>query len=164
MIKTLSPYYITIPFVDPISMVVSQSYTLKLYVWDGLKASVPVTATYSITKNNPTASLGSDKLNIARLLNDFIDFMPSTGVATGLINGNNQRWCKVTVTYTVIIADEIVVGSEQSLFTDLVIKGYGYGMEGENPTTPVNRILLTGNEFKVNRTGVFNAPVKILEI
>lgn len=163
MIKTLSPYYLSIPFVDPITEETALSYTLKIYVWDGLKASIPATASYSMTKNNPTSSTGNDKVNIARLINDFIDFMPATGISTGLIDGDNQRWVKVTVTYTVLILDEITVGTEQSFLIDLFAKGYSYGMDGENATIPSNRILIDGVEFKVNRTGVFNVPVKILE-
>lgn len=163
MIKTLSPYYLTIPFVDPITTETALSYTMKLYIWDGLKASVPVTESYSMTKNNPTSSTGNDKVNIARLINDFIDFMPNVGISTGLIDGDNQRWVKVTLTYTVLILDEITVGTEQDFLIDLFVKGYGYGMDGENSTTPTNRILMSGVEFKVNRTGVFSVPIKILE-
>ena len=161
MIKTLSPYYLSIPFVDPITSETCTSYTLKLYVWDGVKATPPATASYSITKNNPTTSTGSDKINVARLLNDYIDFMPATGIATGLIDGDNQRWCKFTLTYTVPIDG---LGDEQDVSTELVLKGYGYGMEGENAQPKASRLLLDGVEFKVNRTGVFNVPVKILEV
>lgn len=160
MIKTLSPYYLTIPFVDPVTTETCTSYTLKIYVWDGVKATPPVAESYAISKNNPTTSTGNDKINVARLLNDFIDFAPSTGVATGLIDGDNQRWVKFTLTYTVPIDG---VGSEQDVSTELVLKGYSYGMDGENGDTPTNRILMSGVEFKVNRTGVFNVPIKILE-
>ena len=158
MIKTLSPYYLTIPFVDPSNDETCTTYTLKIYVWDGLKASRPDTHVYSITKNNPTNSTGSDKVNIARLLNDFIDFAPSTGIATGLIDGDNQRWCEVTVTY------DTSFHTDQDFLIDLVLKGYSYGMDGENQSTPSNRVLMSGDEFKVNRTGVFNVPIKILEV
>jgi hypothetical protein len=164
MIKTLSPYYITIPFVDPITEDTCTAYTLKLYVWDGVKATPPVTESYSITKNNPTSSTGSDKINIARLLNDFIDFMPATGIATGLIDGDNQRWCKITLTYTTLVLDIPTLGTEQTVSTELVLKGYTFGMEGENAQPKASRLLLDGIEFKVNRTGVFNVPVKILEV
>jgi hypothetical protein len=147
MIKTLSPYYLTIPFVSPLTGAICTAFTLKIFVWDGVKATPPATASYSITKNNPTASTGNDKINIARLINDFIDFMPSE---------SNQRWCKTTVTYDGSGVEELVT-------TSLVLKGYGYGMSGENPQPPANRILLQGNEFKVQRSGVFNLPILILE-
>lgn len=161
MIKTLSPYYITIPFVDPITDETCTSYTLKIYVWDGVKATPPVTESYALTKNNPTSSTGNDKINIARLLNDFIDFAPATGTATSLIDGDNQRWCKLTLTYTVPIDG---LGDEQDVSTDLVLKGYTGGMDGENAQPASTRLLISGTEFKVNRTGVFNVPVKILEV
>jgi hypothetical protein len=163
MIKTLSPYYINIPFVDPITDETCTSYTLKIYVWDGDKDTPPATTSYSITKNNPTGSTGNDKINVARLLNDFIDFAPATGTATSLIDGDNQRWCKVTLTYTTLVDDIATLGTEQDYLTDLVIKGYSYAMERENATINSNRILMSGVEFKVNRTGAFNAPIKILE-
>jgi len=147
MIKTLSPYYVTIPFVSPLTGVTCSKYTLKIYVWDGLKSTVPAVASYSMTKTNPTSSTGSDKINIARLINDFIDFAP---------NESNQRWCKTSVTY-----DSSTIEELQTI--NLVLKGYGYGMSGENPQPPANRILLQGVEFKVNRDGVFNLPIKILE-
>lgn len=147
MIKTLSPYYVTIPFVSPLTGVTCTKYTLKIYVWDGLKSAVPAVASYSMTKTNPTSSTGSDKINIARLINDFIDFAP---------NESNQRWCKTSVTY-----DSSTIEELQTI--NLVVRGYGYGMEGQNPDIPVNRILMQGVEFKVNRDGVFNLPIKVLE-
>jgi hypothetical protein len=44
-----------------------------------------------------------------------------------------------------------------------MVKGYAYGMDGENTSTPANRILLEGTEFKVQRNGFFNLPVLLLE-
>jgi hypothetical protein len=41
----------------------------------------------------------------------------------------------------------------QLQFVELAVRGYGYFMDGENPTTPINKVLLEGNEFKVNRNG-----------
>ena len=160
MIKCLSPYYVTIPLVDPIEVETCTQYTLNIYVWDGDISSVPVTPSYAQTKLNPTASTGNDKINIARLINDYIDFMPAEGNATGILDAANQRWVLVGVVYTNPIAG---VGTEQTLVTDLMVKGYSYGMDGENASTPTNRILMSGTEFKVNRTGVFNVPVKILD-
>ncbi len=157
MIKSLSPYYLTIPFVSPLTGATCTSFTLKIYVWDGLKLSPPATASYSVTKNNPTNSTGNDKINIARLVNDFIDFEPQQGTATGLYDAVNQRWCKTTITYTT--ANILDNGVEQLPATALVLKGYGYGMGGENQTIPSNRILLQGNEFRVNRNGFFNLPI-----
>ena len=161
MIKSLSPYYLSIPFVSPLTSQVCASYTLKIYVWDGLKTSSPVTPSYTMTKGNPTTSSASDKINIARLVNDFIDFTPTSASATSLINGNNQRWCKTSITY--ITSDAADTDIEQLITTTLIVRGYGYGMSGENPQLPSNKILLSGVEFKVTRTGVFNLPIQIAE-
>jgi hypothetical protein len=161
MIKCLSPYYVTIPLVDPVTAETCTSYTLNIYVWDGDISSIPVTPSYAQTKLNPTASTGNDKINIARLINDYIDFMPAEGSGTGILDAANQRWVYLGIVYTVPIDG---VGTEQEfLAATLMVKGYSYGMDGENATTPANRILMSGTEFKVNRTGVFNVPVKILD-
>lgn len=161
MIKSLTPFYITIPFVSPFTAVVCTSYTLNIYVWDGDRDLIIAEPSYSMTKKNPTASVASDKINIARLVNDFIDFDPPIGVATSLIDGVNQRWCRTNVVYkTVAPAD---LDMYQLEIVQLITRGYGYGMEGENPTIPANRILMTGTEFKANRSGSFIVPIKILE-
>ena len=160
MIKTLSPYYLTIPFVEPTTSETVTSYTLKIYVWDGVKATPPATVSYSFSKDNPTNSTGNDTVNVARLINDFIDFDPPTGVATGIIDGDNQRWVKFAIDFDSPIAG---VQVDQIVSFKLVLKGYSYGMDGVNAQPPTNRILMSGTEFKVNRTGVFNVPIKILE-
>jgi len=99
MIKSNSPYYITTPLVSVASGLTCQNYKLSVSVWDGLKSSPPATATYTTTKNNPTASTGSDRINIARIVNDYIDFAPQKTTTTSVINGNNQRWVKTSVIY-----------------------------------------------------------------
>lgn len=99
MIKSNSPYYITIPLVSVASGLTCQNYKLSVSVWDGLKSSPPATATYTTTKNNPTASTDSDRINIARIVNDYIEFNPQKAISTSVINGNNQRWVKTSVIY-----------------------------------------------------------------
>jgi hypothetical protein len=56
MIKTLTPYYVDIPLTNPNSLVVCNSYTVKIYVWKGNKNAVPSVADYEITKVNAAAS------------------------------------------------------------------------------------------------------------
>ena len=158
MIKTLSPYYITIPLISPSNATICGSYKLQLYVWTGLKSAVPASATYEITKYNASGSTGSDKVNIARLINDFIDFDITPQFTTGLQNADNQAWVKFQIEY------DVDAGVKQLVTTDLAVKGYAFFQDGENGTTPVNRILLTGDEFKVNREGLFVLPIKILEV
>jgi len=152
MIKTLSPHYLEIPFVNPTSLVVCEKFVLKIYIWDGAKDAVPATSSYQMTKINAVASDGVDRINISRIINDFIDFNITVSSTTSLEDGNNQVWVKTEVYYS----DMPTIAQEQSI--QLAVKGYGYFQEGENPSTPVNKILLTGDEFKVNRDGFFVLP------
>lgn len=152
MIKSLSPYYLYIPWISPLTSTVCTAYTLRIYVWDGLKVSAPATASYTVTKPNLATSSGTDKLDISQLINDYIDFEP---------NGNNQRWVKTTVVYTTI--NELDLNAVQLPSTNLMLQGYGTGLDGENAQTPTNKVLISGNEFKVFRSGYFNLPIIISE-
>jgi len=160
MIKSLSPYYLTIPFVAPATSTTCTSYTLQIYIWNGDKTAVPATTTYEITKKNPTASTGNDRVNIARLISDFIDFTPVAMTVTDLYNADNQIWVRTQVKFTTGQPADLIPTLIQ---TELMVKGYAYGMDGENTSTPANRILLEGTEFKVQRNGFFNLPILIQE-
>lgn len=152
-IKTLSPYYVYVPLINPLTLVVCESYTLKLYVWEGSKVAAPSTPSYEITKINASNSNGNDKIDIARIVNDFIEFECSQEITTLIVNSDNQVWVKYAIFYN----DLPDVPSIQEV--ELGIKGKGYFLEGENPQLPVNRILISGDEFKVNRNGFFVMPL-----
>jgi len=152
MIKSLSPYYLYIPWVSPLTSAVAVAYTLRIYVWDGLKLSPPATASYTMTKNNLATSSGTDKVDIAPLINDYIDFEP---------NGNNQRWVKTTVTFHTTNEDDWDI--PQLPYTNLLLQGYGGGLDGENAQPPANKILISGTDFKAFRNGYFNFPFLISE-
>lgn len=149
MIKTLSPYYVSIPLVNPTTLVVCDSYTINLFIWSGNKTAVPATPEYEITKINAAASNGTDKVNISRIVNDFIDFNITPNNVTSLDNSTNQVWVKFVVYYN----DQPEL--EQLVFAQLAIKGYGYFTDGENSDVPSNKVLLNVNEYKVNRNGTF---------
>ena len=161
MIKTLSPYYINIPFVSPLTGETSLSYTLNVFIWNGLKFEKPAEPQYQITKNNPTSSTDLDKINIARLINDFLDFNPTKSTTTELVDGNNQIWVATEVIYITENPDDD--GVLQLIEVNLALKGYGYGLDGENPQPPVNKILIPIQDYKVNRKGFFNVPILIDE-
>jgi hypothetical protein len=162
MIKTRSSHYITTSFISPLSGETCTSYQIQIYVWNGAKTNAPITPTFEITKENPTSSTGSDKINIARLLNDFIDVRPARGTTTEELNGNNQLWVKHNVLYATSDPDDLDV--PQNIAVELVIRGYGYAMEGENPTTPTDKVLIEGREFNVGRNSFFSVPILIDEI
>ena len=161
MIKSLSPYYVTIPFVSPLSGLTSNSYTLQVFVWNGAKNSPPALPVYEFTKSNPTGSTLTDEIDIANLISDYISFTPQEGIGTQLLDGNNQLWVKWRTFYTTTDSNDAILPSNQN--TKLMIKGYNYGMDGKNAETPTNKILLSGSEFKVNRNGTFVLPILIDE-
>lgn len=160
MIKTLSPYYINIPYESPLTGLVCSEFTLKLYVWKGLKNAVPLDATYEITKTNPEGLTTSTKINIARLVNPFIDFEVPTGFI-GLIDSPNQVWVKTSVFYTTENTTEQFTPQIQNL--SLAVKGYSNGMSGENEETPANLNLITNREFKVDTNSIFVFPIEATE-
>jgi len=162
MIKTRSTHNINTSFVSPLSGVTCTSYKIQIFVWNGAKTNAPVAPTFEVTKENPTSSTGIDKINIARLLNDFIDFNARRGTTTEEISGNNQLWVKHNVLYTTTDVDDLNV--PQNIAVELVIRGYGYAMEGENPTTPTDKLLIEGREFNVGRNSFFSVPILIDEI
>lgn len=118
MIKTNSPYYISIPWSG------FDSYTLKLYVWSGLQTDVPASPQYEFKNINPLGFTDNSEVNISNYINDFIGLNLPTAITTDLFNGGNVVWFKADVTYpnetTAVILE------------DAAIKGYTYGIEGKN--------------------------------
>jgi hypothetical protein len=161
MIKNKSPYYIDTPFVSPSTALTCSQYTLKVYVWNGLKTTVPSTATYEITKQNPTTSTLTDSINIARIIKDFLTFVPQEGTVTALIDGVNQMWVRTEAYYTTTTASELLI--PQNVATELMVGGYAYGRDGKNQSVQANKILLDGTEFNVNRGGFFVLPIETAE-
>ncbi len=156
-IKTLSPHYLGIPLTSPLTGTVCNSYELRIFIWEGSKTAVPAEPAYVMTKINAAGSSGPDKVNIARIVNDFIEFECLPKAQTLLADGNNQVWVKYVCYYD----DQPATPALQEV--QLAIKGYGYFTEGENPQLPANKILLTGDEFKVSRGGRFLLPIMVDE-
>lgn len=156
-IKTLSPHYVDIPLINPVTGVICSSYTLNIFIWVGSKAASPSTPAYSITKINAAGLSGTEKINISRIANDFIEFDCEPEQDTVIVDGNNQAWVRYECFYDDMPAFPGVIGIE------LATKGYGYFLEGTNPQLPDNKILLTGDEFKVSRGGMFVLPFMVDE-
>jgi len=160
-IKSLSPYYVTTPWSNPLGATLGEDYTITILVWNGTKASPPTATSansYIITKENPTNSTGNDKINIARLINDFIVFTPQTASVTGEIDGNNQWWIKQSITYE---NDATIQQVATSLFT----LGFSYGDEGENIILISGNNLLSNSlaEYRADRNAIFIVPILIDE-
>ncbi len=160
MIKTLSPYYVTTPFVTS-GGVTCTKYTMEIFVWTGNKITdVPSTTTYEITINNPTASTGNSKRNIARLINDFIDFTPNTVSTTLLVESPNQVWVRTQIMYQVGV---VISVNPEHIDTQIALQGYGYGLSGENPDTPQNKVLMRVGDYTMKPDGIFIVPIELLE-
>ena len=162
MIKSLSPYYIDTPWLSPLTNELCTSYTLDVFVWNGGKGNSGNIPTYSITKDNLENSIGVDRVNISRLVNDFLYINPVSTNTTDNINGNNQIWVKTQVIYTT--SNNADTGAIQNTSVQLLLKGYGYGMDGENSQPPSDKIYLTGREFDVYRNSSFSLPVLADEV
>jgi hypothetical protein len=162
-IKSLSPHYKSIPWISPYTGLTCTSYTLELFAWIGLKTSAPIAPHFTISKNNVTDAIDSDKINISRLVSDFIDFTEQTDAGvTALLDGNNQAWVKTQVFYTTSDSSELTL--PQSISVDLMVKGKTYGLDGENGDIPTNKVLIPTNNYKVYKgDGRFVVPIKLDE-
>jgi len=158
MILTRSPYYLTIPWIDPVSEEVCTKYILEIYIWDGLK-SVPPSVTYEIENKNPLLRTGNSKVNISNYINDILNVSLESDVTTNVIDSNSAVWVKTQVIY--YIAD--VAQTAQFVTTDLAVKGYGYGIEGENTTIPANDVLSSTTSSNISINSNFTLPIKVSE-
>lgn len=161
MIKALSPYYVNIPFVAPLSGLTSTQFTLNIYIWNGEKTAVPSTPTYNVVIDNPTSSTDNVKINIANWISDFIEFTPQDGTTTELINGNNQQWVKWETFYQTSDTNDAEIPTNENV--KLFLRGYFYGLDGENATLPANKILIPIQDYKVKENGKFVIPILIDE-
>ena len=157
MRKTLSPYYVDVPLVSPLTSNTCSKYTLSIRVWDGLQASVPSLPTYAKTVINSSVSTGTHTINISRLINDYIELEPQSNGSTGVIDGRNQQWVQTSITY---VDTDNNIEADDVILTELIVKGYGYGNEGKNPSTPTNKTFISGTEFNTSRTGIFTLPIE----
>lgn len=158
--RVLSPYYINVPFIAPLSGVVCTEFTLNVFIYSGLKSGVPANPTYSLTKENPTGATGIAKIDISKLVADFIDFQAEASNITEVIDGSNQVWVKVSTTYNTTDPNDAI--TETNVQTQLATKGYSYGDEGENLPLPSNKILIPIIDYKVNKR--FVIPILIDEV
>jgi hypothetical protein len=157
MILTKSPYYLTISWMSPSSMTTPDKYIVELYVWSGLKASVPVTATYEIENKNPLGRTGSVDVNISSFLNDNLNVPLNKDTVTNVLSGNSAVWVKSQVIYYI----GGVAQSPEFSTTQLAIKGYGYGIEGTNVQPP--NILATNNSFLISKLSNYSIPILVSE-
>jgi len=154
MIRALSPYYIETPLTYTGGT--CEKYTLNVWVWEGDFTSPSSENSYQLTYKNTTGSTGTHKINIASMIQDYIQFdTPSTFTpisGTSVRNGNgNQKWVYTFVTYD---ADDVTKFDEAY---DIMTLGYAYGDEGENVDL-VTPFLMPQMDYRVNRVGITIVP------
>ena len=150
-IKSLSPHYKVIPWMSPSSGTLPDKYILNVYIWEGLKANVPVIVTYEQENINPLGRTGDSNVSISRLINDFLTTSLISNSTTSLNDANNLVWVKTEVIYYI----DGVAQAPEFEEIDYALKGYGYGMEGVNPTIPTNNYLATTAEQKVSSDSTY---------
>lgn len=159
MIKTLSPYYKTITWMSPSSMTLPDKYILELYIWSGDKTNVPIEASYEVENVNPLGRVGDSDVNISNYINDFISNELYQSTTTQLIPTSSQVWVKSQVIYYI----NNVAQTPEFEEVDLALKGYTYGMDGVNGSTPSSGVLSSVTELKVNKNSFFSLPVFLSE-
>lgn len=157
MIKTDSPYYVTIPWNYYGS--IPDSYVFKMFVWSGTKASIPTTPIVEIEKVNYFNLDTDTDIDISDFINGEIPFTLNNSSTTSLIDADSQVWVFYQVLYTV----GGVVSSPILNITKLATRGYGYGNEGANTETPINGLMTAPIEYKVNRAGGCIIPFEASE-
>ena len=153
MIKTLSPYYKIIPWLSPSSVEVPNKYILNIYVWSGEKTSVPVTFR-EYENTNHLNRIGNTEVNISNYIKDFIEVDRLTNTTTSINDANSLVWVKTEVIYYI----NDVAQTPEFEETKLASYGYGYSMEGINPTSPNNNVLSLPIEQKVSKNSVYLFP------
>ena len=152
MIRSRSPYIVTTPWENPLGGAVSgEFYTLHIFVWDGDKSAIPGTPTYTTTKRNPSASTGTDDIDIAPILRDEIEYTPVSSPTTAILNDPNARWVHYYVTYE---NDP----TPQQLNTQLFNLSYAHGLEPRNYTTFVDSILISDKVIEYDANDIFIFP------
>jgi hypothetical protein len=134
MIRTLSPYYLEINLNE------EPNYTIDLYIWVGSFSTPPESPTYTITKEN-YIGVGTDRVNIAHLINDFIDVQ---------YLGGRPVWVNLDVT----IGGVLRVSNNY-----LASRGYFYGGELVTADAPTDKILMPNVEYKINTDLDFFVPI-----
>jgi hypothetical protein len=148
-----SPHYINLPFL----FTTTTNVVVELYVWSGNLVDVPQNATYTLTIPRPSINFAEFNIDISKLIAESLDARPLVSV-TDTVNlldslNSNVKYVKYIATYT----DEVEAVSP-IISTLVASDGYGYYLEGINPTKPANNILTSSSLRKVARNGIILFP------
>ena len=148
-----SPHYVNTPF----NFSTTTSATIDIFIWSGDLSSVPAEPTYSITKIRPSTDFAEFNTNISEFVREILDPIPNIVLSstTQITDTQNAdvKWIKYIASYN--DPQETIPDIEGTL---IGIEGYGYFMEGVNPTKPSNNVLTSVNLRKVERSGFILLP------
>lgn len=159
MILARSPHYLTIAWTQVAFATIPEKYIIQLYVWKGLKASVPAQPTRQLENKNPLERVGTSDVNISNYVKDILTVGLQSDTSTNVINSNSSVWVKSQVIYYI----GGVAQTPYYVVTDLAIDGYGYGIEGKNTTIPTNNALTSVLSANVSSTTNYTIPIKVSE-
>lgn len=153
MILSRSPYYKYIPWQRPSDGQIATSYTLELFIWQGDKVSdKPSDPEYRRTKQNVEGLTTSDKVDIAVLINDYIENTVIEANNTSLNDANAAVWVASQVVYKVGESE-----TTELISTDFATKGFAFGYEVEN-YEPESNLLSDTTEIDVDKTSLIHLP------
>ena len=152
-ILTRSPHYVSTPF----DFETTLSSTIDVYIWSGNLASVPASPTYTTTKVRPTTNYAEFNTDISNFVDEQLNATPVLDIAltTQITDStdNEVKWVKYIASYT--DPDETIADITGTLIGS---SGYGYYLQGVNPTKPANNILTSSVTRKVSRDGFILLP------
>jgi hypothetical protein len=156
-IKTLSNFNLNVPFTSPNSSEVCSSFTIQIFIWKGDRYLPPTVPVQEITKNNLDQSAGTAKINISDIVNDYLEIDEQDSITTDLLDNTQTAWLKTQVLY--VTTDISDIGLPQLIDTRIAVKGYGYGIESENPQPSGTNYLMSEGDYLVSKDSFFNIPI-----
>lgn len=142
IINARSPYFIT---VNESGQVGSK---IEIFLWNS-PASVPASATYTLSKRNASATQTENSYNISSFIREYIDNIAPT-------ESNNSMWCNVRVKRY----KETTYGSYTLVDTiDYIgVNGYTKYLDGYNHTDASNAFVVLADSAKEIQYTLGNIP------
>lgn len=153
MALTRSPHLVNLPFrFDETTKV-----TITIYVWDGDLTSVPGTPTKIQTKIRPTINFAEFNPDLSNIIRESLIETPVFDISstTQIVNSNtdNVKWVKFVASYTDTV--NTIADIED---TFVAADGYGYYVDGVNPSFLSNRVLTDVALRKIDRSSFILFP------
>jgi len=157
MIKARSPYYVTVPFVNPQTLNTCTKYILKIRMWRGAEGDAPTISNYEMTRYNYSNSTGSEEVDISAIIYSFLESV-YTSADDGVTAQNtiNQGRARIDIAYFI---NDNPDDFTRILESHSICLGYGFGNEGKNTTIPSSDVLINGSVHRCSSDGIFIVPV-----